>query len=78
MCFNTDDCDEDIEDGCDEYVKTLGAMKVKVANMVGDLHKLAIIPGETALTKFHNLDTRWKLVKDNYIYWSDDEDSDDM
>ena len=78
MGTTEDDFDGDVEDDCDDLVRSLGAVKVNVANMVGDLHKLAIIPVETALTKFHNLDTRWDLIRENCIFWSDDEDDDDL
>ena len=46
---------------------------VNVAKMVGDLEKIAVISGESSLTKFHDLDRRWDLIRQSDIFWSDEE-----
>ena len=47
---------------------------VNVATLGQDLGKLAL--NEEGFTSYHDLDHRWKLLKDNTIFLSDSEDED--
>ena len=70
-----EDYDEinDINDFCTPPPQYCTQGAVNIVNMVGDLEKIAVIPGESSLTKFHDLDKCWALIKETDIFWSDDD-----
>ena len=50
---------------------------INVANMAGELKKIAVVPVESILTHFWGLDKRWSLKRENEIFWSDSESEDE-